>query len=208
MPRRTEPGEQWKIFESVKVKLRLPSDKKDCPKFILQLMDGCLSEGKRRGINSGALANISGDWFERCVTICIEQAFGKENYQTEGDIGNINELYGFELEKWMPFPDIVIRNKEDFRAAISCKWGLRPDRRYSEPYVSMRLKRIRPSLRYLVVTNDIQIKNVQMLVDAPEIDRVYHLRRDDLAPRIDGKLYSFPDMLKELGLILHLEPRI
>jgi len=199
-------GAHKRIFDSAIEKTQLPSSRNDIAVFLLKLMESC--EKQAKDATPGMLGRYKGDWFEWGIAKCIEMAFGRNSYQTKEDI-KLKDIDGFEFEEWIPCPDIIVKDTHHLKAVISAKWGLRPDRRYEEPFVGMEMKRIEPSVKYLVVTNDASPQNIQMLVDSKGgVDRVYHLEHEKIAPKIKGRLYSFADLIDDLGTLLDIKPKI
>jgi len=204
-----EKGAHRKVFESVVQNETRPVSKNDCSQYTMSVVEKC-RQAVPQNTPAPTMGRITGDWFEWTIAKCLEIAFGRSSYQTSEDIGGkTRNIPGFEkgFVRWLPCPDIILKTKNDFMVVVSAKWGLRPDRRFAEPYIAMKIKTVKPSVKYLILTNTSSSPNTQVLMEAPEIDKVYHLRPDLFGGKLLG-LSNFPTLIDDLSAIIGVKSNL
>ncbi len=94
---------------------------------------------------------------------------------------NIHGLRGFELASKSEVKEVDIALfEEEFKIFISCIWTSRKDRVNSDLREPAVIRSRRPDVQTVVVTNEFQAHVLSVLLDAQEVDSVYHVNKGAL----------------------------
>lgn len=197
-----------KILENNSV----PLDIEQLGSYVEDKMKLCENEARKiyPSITPNQLGRCNGDWFEYLFKSMIESQLKKENVTVFPGRGRkINEIKGFHNVDWIPMPDAVVRNINDFRAVITLKWGMRHDRMYEAAYEAYAIKdwikrKKLPSVKVFLFTNDNFSgfeSRLKIMSKVPVLDGVFYLRYDKLPLNLQGVVKSFSELVKEIKSI-------
>lgn len=166
---RSERAEQWlcsklvpgKVLPMVEMKARLGT---------------LFRKARQLGAKESAVPNYSGKGFEVAVGYLIKKLCGVDALSGH----SITRYRGFQLAQRgeVDEPDLALFSFDDFRIVISLLWTTRKDRVGADLYDAVFFRRRRPDLSILVVTNEFQLNLVNSLLNAPDVDVVYHVCPD------------------------------
>jgi len=139
-----------------------------------------------RSLTSGARNNWVGDGFEQILYVLTREHLATVNVpglQVHFKVPP-ERIVGFQLRigggrQRFPVSDLAIANPL-LRAVVSAKVGLRVDRTRGELDAALTLARVRPEVRYLIVTNEYDTGFLQLLASEPTVGRVYHVSKEYL----------------------------
>lgn len=149
----------------------------------------------------GTPANFTGSAFENGLAFVISKVCDVEPLVRQ----SVRKFRGFQLAQKAEVEqlDVALFSYDDFRILISCLWTTRKDRLTSDLYEANFLRRRRPDLSILFVVNEFQPNLLLHLLDAPEVDAVYHVSVDALLaahnPLTAGTTYTAEQLLAAGG---------
>lgn len=137
-----------------------------------------------------------------CAVIYLIQRFSNKSYmwKMEARIGIdvFPELKDFRRRS----VDIVIFSQASPVAVISSKWGIRHDRVRDPLEEADTYKQQIPSLKFFVVTNEFDSARLRKILTYPNIDSVFHVRRDLVWQLYGGKTAELGNLKDLTDLIL------
>ena len=189
----------------------LPKNEGELADYVSTMMGKCEKEARKKFIISpNQLGRLNGDWFEYLFDATIKPQLGEKNIQVFPGRGHhINEIKGFEDVDWIPMPDAIVKDFQDFRAVVSLKWGMRHDRMYQPAFEAYAIKdwinrNNLQKVKVFLFTNDnfsgYQAR-LEILPKVPALDGVFYLEFNKLSPELKKKIKSFPDLINELKSI-------
>ncbi len=95
---------------------------------------------------------------------------------------SIRRVRGYEIvsKSEVDELDMIVISEDDFRLFVSCLWTSRGDRVTADIYDAGFVRRRRPDVQTAVVTNEFKNHILDDLINAPEIDAVYHVCKEAL----------------------------
>ena len=203
-----------KIYEEAESKIPSPN-RSEYGKYIMDMMNMCLELGASYGRTGGALGNMKGHWFEMLCKAIFEKDLGKGSITVHANdkrSHKISEIKGFENVTWITYPDAIIINEQNLKAAISIKWGMRHDRMYEILYAALAMKdHLREQgkpLNFYLLTNDDSPARMRAMLEAPMLDGVYHINPKSIHPssgtqgNVLRRLKGLDDLLGQLRLFV------
>ncbi len=197
------------VYEEVIRNNPLPINQNQYSQHIVTIMAECESEARRqfRNLSPNQLGRCNGDWFELIVRDTATNVVGNDNLMVFPGRGHhINEIQGFKQVNWIPQPDVIGRNLQDFRAVVSLKWGMRHDRMYEVGYEAYAIKdwvsrNNLPEVQVYLLTNDKfsgRDARLDKMSQVPALDGVFHIQHDNLTQELQQVIGSYPDLLNHL----------
>lgn len=202
------------IFNEV-VRYRQLPDRESYSSHVIEVMKECETRAKSYGKSVNAVGNMSGKWFEMCCERIFrhELKAGITMHVNDSHTHTISEIAGFDNVTWIPYPDAIIRDESNFKAAISVKWGMRHDRMYEVPYSAFAIndvlgRRRRKKVNFYLLTNDDSPSRLATMLEIPVLSGVYHLNpeyvtaSDSRLENVLRRLKGLPDLLDQLRLLV------
>jgi hypothetical protein len=128
---------------------------------------------KKKNYREGARPNVAGLSLEYSLAHLIVKFCGVSPI-----VGaSIRKFRGYELAQRAEVEelDLALFTFDDFRMLISCLWTTRKDRLASDLYEAAFLRRRRPDVAVIFVVNEFHPSILRHLLNAPEVDQVYHV---------------------------------
>lgn len=132
----------------------------------------------KKNYSKNARPNVAGLSLEYSLAHLIDRFCGV----TPIVKASIREFRGYELAQRAEVEqlDLALFTFDDFRMLISCVWTTRKDRLASDLYEAAFLRRRRPDVAVAFVINEFHPSIIRHLLNAPEVDQVYHVGRGAL----------------------------
>ena len=186
----------------------VPNNIEELSNFIVHSMKECERIARKdHNMSANQLGRCNGDWFEYLFEKSVISQIGKENIKVYPGRGHhIKEINGFEKVDWIPLPDAIIKDVNDFRGIISLKWGMRHDRMYEAAYEAFAIKywvakNKLPKVKVFLFTNDNfsgYKARLKIMANVPALDGVFYLEHSKLSEDLKKKIKSFSELIIEL----------
>lgn len=127
---------------------------------------------------SGNESNLAGSSLEYALAYLVERLCGVRPLVKK----SIRDFRGYEIAKRAEVEqlDLALFSCDDLRLFISAFWTTRKDRIAADLYEATFLRRRRPDVGIAFVVNEFRRGLLLHLLNAPDVDRVYHVCLDAL----------------------------
>lgn len=170
------------LFDIAQKTVRLDDYRNRNAEYCLDIVNRCHEIANEENMSTNSIGRMAGDWFEISCCHILTRELGADNlrmYVGDGHSHRISEIAGFENVSWIPYPDVIVINEQDFRAVVSLKWGMRHDRMYEVGYSAFAIKDIlkdnNRTIHFYLLTNDDSPSRIATLLNIPAIDGVFHM---------------------------------